>query len=149
MWSKKGIIIFNVGGSVFSYKIFATSKSCVILHNYPNNHKIWFSSSHPERCIATCAYNSQHEPWCTFSGGISKMFQKIVELGTHIHVHIQRKATKWPLTFYDYKNCILPTIYISDHIACDFLSFSSWCIVDYQCGRIIKTDVKLSLKRQK
>ena len=56
MWSKKGMITFPVGGSVFCYKIFATSKICVILHNYPNNHKILFPSSHPQRCTATCAY---------------------------------------------------------------------------------------------
>ena len=56
MWSKKGMITFPVGGSVFCYKIFATSKICVILHNYSNNHKILFPSSHPQRCTATCAY---------------------------------------------------------------------------------------------
>ena len=49
-------------------KIYAMSKSCVILHNYPNNHKIF----------------------C----GISKMFQKIVELGIDIHVYIQSKPMK-------------------------------------------------------
>ena len=61
MWSKKGMITFPVGGSVFSYNIFATSKSCVIFHNYPN--KILFSSSHPQRCTATCAYtvNKNHD----------------------------------------------------------------------------------------
>ena len=50
------MITFPVGGSVFSYKIFATYKSCEILHDYPNNHKIWLSSSHPKRCSATCGY---------------------------------------------------------------------------------------------
>ena len=35
MWWKKGMITFPVGGSVFSYNIFAASKSCVILQNYP------------------------------------------------------------------------------------------------------------------
>lgn len=92
---------------------------------------------------------SQHEPWCTLACGMSKMFQEIVELGIHIHVHIQRKQTKWTLTFYDYKNYILPNIHTSDHPACEFLSISSCCIVDYQCGTIIRTDVKLSLKGRK
>ena len=61
MWWKKGMITFPVGGSVFSYNIFAASKSCVILQNYPN--KILFSSSHPQRCTATCAYtvNMNHD----------------------------------------------------------------------------------------
>ena len=87
MWSKKGMITFDVGGSVFSYKIFALSKSCVILQNYPNNHKSLFSSSHPERCTATVhiyTVNMTHDAHAIVRG-ISKMFQKMVELGMCIY----------------------------------------------------------------
>ena len=66
---KRGMMRFTVGRSLFSNKIFATmtcmSKNCLILHNYPNNHKfnLIFFLTPQMHCYCTCLYtvNSNHD----------------------------------------------------------------------------------------